>query len=97
MAVNYAELPSLLRRATGEAFSFNNDETRLGCRSPNNPTTVPIKPIVELDQDLNMMNDNKYSTRVYFVLTVEEYQQLWKAKASNTFLATLGKKATGFN
>ena len=94
MAVNYAELPSLPRKATGEAFSFNSNETTLGCQSPNNPTTVPIKPNVKLHQYLNMMNDNKCSTRVYFGLTVEEYQQLWKAKVSNTFLATSGKKAT---
>ena len=70
MAVNYAELPSLVRRATGEAFSFSNDETTLGCQSPNNPTTVPIKPNVELHQYLNMMNNIQQSTCVHFGLTV---------------------------
>ena len=44
---------------------------------------------------LNLMNDNKCSTRLYFGLTMEECQQLWKAKVSNITFSW--EKATGFN
>ena len=78
MAVNYAEL---LSTATSEPFSFNNGETTLGVQFE--PNIVPTKLNVELHQYLNLMNDNKCSTRLYFGLTMEECQQLWKAKVSN--------------
>ena len=72
MAVNYAVLPR--RTTTGEAFSFNNGET----------TIVPIKTNVELhDQYLNLMNDNKCSTLVYFGLTMEGNQQGFKQFPGN--------------
>ena len=75
MAVNYAEL---LSTATSEPFSFNDGETALGVQFE--PNIVPTKLNVELHQYLNLMNDNKCSTCLYFGLTMEECQQLWKAK-----------------
>ena len=83
MAVNYAELLSV---ATSEAFSFNDGETTL--RVQFEPNIVPVKPNVELHQYLNVMNDDKCSTRLCFGLTREECQQLWKAKVSDSSLAT---------
>ena len=90
VAVNYAEL---LSTATSEPFSFNNGETTLGVQFE--PNIVPTKLNVELHQYLNLMNDNKCSTRLYFGLTMEECQQLWKAKVSN--ITFPWQKATGFN
>ena len=67
-----------LGTATSEPFSFNDGETTLGVQFE--PNIVPTKLNVELHQYLNLMNDNKCSTCLYFGLTMEECQQLWKAK-----------------
>ena len=87
MAVNYAELPS---RTISEAFSFNDGETTLGVQFK--PNIVPIKPNVDYHQYLNVMNDNKCSTRLYFGLTMEEDQQLWKPRFQNVSWQTQRKR-----
>ena len=59
--------------ATGHAFSFNDDETTLGCWTDTQPL-CQSKPMWSCTST-STMNDNKCSTCVCFGLTVEEYQQ----------------------